>query len=243
MAVGLPVGVEKLLVDVVDDGFTLYCCGPTTAPYALVASYEWDHSYVDLLTIRDFARVITARVPTSGLPVNIFDPKVVVWAYEGPPQHAVRALLNLVHPTHPDALTRDAGDTAALGPHAELAGLPPARSAGGRLGVGDARRGQRRSPAARRPAVRIDPPRTHSRGPVSRLPSDELALAVAPTPIPLRGVAPDPWRTAGSSRPQRRAPLPRVTTARAPNDPDRPPSAFSTHWAARRRGRVGRDNR
>jgi hypothetical protein len=90
---------------VVDDGFTLYCCGPTTAPYALVVSYEWDHSYVDLLTIRDFARVITARVPTSGLPVDIFDPEVVVWAYEGPPQHAVRALLNLVHPTHPDAPT------------------------------------------------------------------------------------------------------------------------------------------
>jgi hypothetical protein len=30
---------------------------------------------------------------------------VVVWAYEGPPQQALRALLKLVHPAHPDAPT------------------------------------------------------------------------------------------------------------------------------------------
>ena len=28
-----------------------------------------------------------------------------MWAYEGPPQHAVRALLELLHPEHPDAPT------------------------------------------------------------------------------------------------------------------------------------------
>jgi hypothetical protein len=28
---------------------------------------------------------------------------VVVWSYEGPPQPALRALLQLVHPAHPDA--------------------------------------------------------------------------------------------------------------------------------------------
>jgi hypothetical protein len=49
--------VEELLVDVVADGFTLYCCGPKVTPRALVACYEW-HYYVDLLTIRDFDRVI-----------------------------------------------------------------------------------------------------------------------------------------------------------------------------------------
>jgi hypothetical protein len=63
--VSLPAGVEELLLDVVNDGFTVYCCGPKAAPRALVASYEWQHC-VDLLTIQDFARVVTARVPTQG---------------------------------------------------------------------------------------------------------------------------------------------------------------------------------
>jgi hypothetical protein len=35
--------------------------------------------------------------------VDIFDPGIVVWAYEGPPQHALRALMTLVHPAHPHA--------------------------------------------------------------------------------------------------------------------------------------------
>lgn len=100
----LPARVEELLVDVVADGFTLYCCGPKVAPRALVACYEWA-DWVDLLTVRDFHRVITARVSKQGRGIDIFAPDVVVWAYEGPPQHAVRALLDLVHPEHPDAPT------------------------------------------------------------------------------------------------------------------------------------------
>ncbi|MGH3841684.1 MAG: hypothetical protein ACRDS0_09620 [Pseudonocardiaceae bacterium] len=101
---GLPVVVEELLADVVADGFALYCCGPKAAPNALVACYEWGDC-VDLLTVRDFDRVITARVSKQGRRVDIFAPEVVVWAYEGPPQCAVRALLALVHPAHPDAPT------------------------------------------------------------------------------------------------------------------------------------------
>jgi hypothetical protein len=85
--------VEQLLVEVVADGFTMYCCGPKAAPHALVAAYEWDN-YVDLLTIGDFNRVTTARVPTRDT-VDIFAPKVVVWAYEGSPQRALRAVLKL----------------------------------------------------------------------------------------------------------------------------------------------------
>jgi hypothetical protein len=99
--VGLPTFVEELLVDVTTDGFTLYCCGPRLAPNALVAAYEWEQ-YIDLLTIWDFNRVTTARVPKLDT-VDIFAPEVVVWAYEGPPQQALRALLDLVHPSHPDA--------------------------------------------------------------------------------------------------------------------------------------------
>ncbi|MGQ0718655.1 MAG: hypothetical protein ACT4NP_15360 [Pseudonocardiales bacterium] len=38
----LPTVVEEMLVDVVADGFVVYCCGPKAAPNALVACYRWD---------------------------------------------------------------------------------------------------------------------------------------------------------------------------------------------------------
>jgi hypothetical protein len=101
--VSLPAVVEELLAEIVTDGFVLHCCGARTAPNALVASYEFN-DYIDLVTIRDFDRITTARVP-SGDGVDIFAPEVVVWAYEGPPQPALCALLDLVHPAHPDAPT------------------------------------------------------------------------------------------------------------------------------------------
>jgi hypothetical protein len=81
--VSLPSQVEELLVEVVADGFVVYCCGPKAAPNALVASYEWEHC-IDLITIRDFGRITTARVPAQGK-VDIFAPEVVIWAYENPP--------------------------------------------------------------------------------------------------------------------------------------------------------------
>lgn len=52
------------------------------------------------------AAVEQLLVPTQGR-VDIFAPDVVVWAYDGPPQRALRALLDLVHPAHPDAPTID----------------------------------------------------------------------------------------------------------------------------------------
>jgi hypothetical protein len=103
--VGLPGEVERLLLDVVADGFVLYCCGPRDAPRALVASYYWE-GYLDLLTIRRFDRIITARIPDpQDDRVDVFAPEVVVWAYEGPPQPALRALLGLLPPHHPHAPT------------------------------------------------------------------------------------------------------------------------------------------
>jgi hypothetical protein len=111
--VGLPAVVEELLIDVAADGFTLHCCGPKATPNALVASYEWIH-YVDVLTIQDFDRVITARLPKRGNRVDIFAPEAVVWTYEGPPEQALRALLDLVHPDHPDAPTIDYSPPAGL---------------------------------------------------------------------------------------------------------------------------------
>ncbi len=95
--------VEELLLDVVADGFTVYCCGPRTAPTALAASYEWA-DYVDHLTIWSWELAAAARVPKLGR-VDVFAADVAVWAYEGPAEHTVRALLNLVHPRHPDAPT------------------------------------------------------------------------------------------------------------------------------------------
>ncbi|MGB7795059.1 MAG: hypothetical protein WBL53_02180 [Pseudonocardiaceae bacterium] len=99
----LPPMVEKLLLDVVADGFTVYCCGPRTAPTALAASYEWDDC-VDHLTIHSCDRVAAARLPMLGR-VDVFAPEFVVWAYVGPAESTVRALVNLVHPRHPDAPT------------------------------------------------------------------------------------------------------------------------------------------
>jgi hypothetical protein len=97
----LPSQVERLLLDVVTDGFVLYCCGPRSAPRALVASYQWE-DYVDLITIRRFDRITTARVPALDHDrVDVFAPELVVWAYEGPPQPALRALLDLLIPTIP----------------------------------------------------------------------------------------------------------------------------------------------
>jgi len=115
--VGLPADVEELLAAVAGDGFTLYCCGPKVAPIELDACYEWN-LYVDLLSIRDFDRdrVITARAPKHGR-LDIFAPEVVVWAYEGPSQPALRALLDLMHPRSP------------RGPYRRLSGASePARS-------------------------------------------------------------------------------------------------------------------
>ncbi len=99
----LPSEVEQLLLDVVADGFVVYCCGPKAAPFALVASYQWP-DYIDLITIRQFDRITTARIPAPrGVRIDVFAPEVVVWAHEGPPQSALRALLNLVPPQHPHA--------------------------------------------------------------------------------------------------------------------------------------------
>jgi len=100
---GLPPQVYGLLTELVADGFTAICCGPKEAPHALVASYAWA-GWVDLVTVRDFRRACSARVPVPEWgTVDVFAPELVVWAYEGPAEGALRALLGLVHPEHPDA--------------------------------------------------------------------------------------------------------------------------------------------
>lgn len=100
----LPSVVEDLLLEVVADGFTVYCCGPRSAPTALAASYDWIDC-VDHLVIRSCDQVAAARVPKLGRRVDVFAPEVIIWAYEGAAECTIRALLNLVHPQHPDAPT------------------------------------------------------------------------------------------------------------------------------------------
>ncbi len=101
--VDVPSVVEQLLLDVVQDGFVLYSCGGRAEPSALVACYEWEH-YVDTAVIRGADRVTAARVPKEA-GFDVFAPDVVVWAYQGGAEWALRALLDLVHPRHPDAPT------------------------------------------------------------------------------------------------------------------------------------------
>ena len=85
----LPSELEQLLLGVVADGFMLHCCGPIAAPFALVASYQWN-DYVDLVTIRRFDWITTARVCSSPhRRTDVFAPEAVVWAYLGPPQPGI----------------------------------------------------------------------------------------------------------------------------------------------------------
>ncbi len=126
--------VERLLLDVVADGFVVYCCGDRTGPTALVASYEWA-DYIDVVTIRNFERITAARVPINGK-VDVFAPEVAVWSYEGPAEWTLRALLDLVHPTHPDAPTATYPAPRALHiPRAEQRPMTIRPSSPGRAGA------------------------------------------------------------------------------------------------------------
>lgn len=99
----LPPEVERLLRAVVDDGFVCYHCGRRGDPVALLASYQWP-TCVDIVMIPDFDTVTAARVPRSPeVAVDVFAPDSVLWSWEGPAQLALRAMLDLVHPRHPDA--------------------------------------------------------------------------------------------------------------------------------------------
>ncbi|MGH3793400.1 MAG: hypothetical protein ACRDSP_00775 [Pseudonocardiaceae bacterium] len=102
--------LEQLHRDLVEEGFIRYCCGPRDNPAALLAYYEWP-GYVDLVTIRTYERITAARVPK---PVDVFAPQLAVWAYEGPAEPTLRALLHLVHPAHPGAPTRTFPAPSAL---------------------------------------------------------------------------------------------------------------------------------
>jgi len=82
-----------------------WSCIPVTPNRAICPGHILEAgNRIDLITIRSFDRSTTARIPAPQHdPVDVFAPKVAVWIYEGPPQWALRGLLNLVHPAHPNA--------------------------------------------------------------------------------------------------------------------------------------------
>ncbi len=98
--------LAQLHREIVEDGFVRYCCGPRDNPRVLLAYYEWP-VFVDLVTIRSYERITAARIPKQdGGPVDVFDPELAVWAYEGPAEPTLRALLRLPHPAHPGSPTQ-----------------------------------------------------------------------------------------------------------------------------------------
>jgi hypothetical protein len=95
--------VDKLLVAVIRDGFTLRYCNGLREPTLIVGTYDWG-SWVDIVVIRGIEDVTSARIPVvSG--TDVFAPDTIVWAYVGEAERALRALLELPHPDHPQAPT------------------------------------------------------------------------------------------------------------------------------------------
>lgn len=83
-------------------GFTAYCCGDRHAPHVLVAAYDWEEGYMDVINIRGADRVTAARLPTyEGL--DIFAPSRAVWHHIGPLEPTVAAMLQLPPPNRRDA--------------------------------------------------------------------------------------------------------------------------------------------
>lgn len=110
--------VDKLLVAITRDGFTLRYCNGAQQPTMIVGTYDWG-SWADIVVIRGIDDVISARIPITA-DTDMFAPHTMVWAYEGKAQHALRALLDLAHPDHPQAPTAPVPAPPALHVRAAL---------------------------------------------------------------------------------------------------------------------------
>lgn len=93
------------------DGFTGYRCGSEHDPDALIAIYEWPE-HVDVITIHREGNAAAARIPTPGgvrapdgepNPIVMKPPAKAVWAFVGPTDSTIWAMLDLPHPQRPDA--------------------------------------------------------------------------------------------------------------------------------------------
>jgi len=93
--------IDELLRAVVADGFTVYLCGGPDVPEAIVATYAWE-SHVDYVVIKD-AHEVTAARSRHSRDWDVFTPDSVVWSYHGHARWALRAILDLLPPDHPQA--------------------------------------------------------------------------------------------------------------------------------------------
>jgi hypothetical protein len=93
--------IDELLRAVVADGFTVYLCGGKDSPEAIVATYAWE-DHVDYVVIKD-AHDVTAARSRQGRDWDVFAAETVVWSYHGHARWALRAVLDLLPPDHPEA--------------------------------------------------------------------------------------------------------------------------------------------
>lgn len=127
---GWPSQVDKLLVEVVADGFTVIVAGTLDNPGLLAATYRWGPE-VDAVFIVDPDDVLAVRTARA----DVGSP--VLWAYRGPIVPALRTLLDLQHPRHPDAprtaiTPAEAPRLPPLGPRPLVIRTPAARHQGAR---------------------------------------------------------------------------------------------------------------
>lgn len=105
------------------DGFTRCRCGPNKDdPTALIVFYEWpDH--LDMITVpRDGPSAAARLVKPSGVaavdnnpkPFVLNPPPTALWAWVGPVDQAIWALLELPHPDCPDAPAQEIPTPKAL---------------------------------------------------------------------------------------------------------------------------------
>ncbi|SDH52590.1 hypothetical protein SAMN05192558_111238 [Actinokineospora alba] len=93
--------IDDLLRAVVADGFTVYLCGGSDSPEAIVATYAWEN-HVDYVVIKD-AHDVTAARSRQVRDWDVFTAESVVWSYHGHARWALRAILDLLPPDHPQA--------------------------------------------------------------------------------------------------------------------------------------------
>lgn len=115
--------VGGLVVALLGDGFTGYCCGPKGDPNAVIAFYEWPE-HLDVITMPRRGHAAAARLvkPPGGVPVpdgepNPFvlnPPPTAIWAWVGPMDMAIWALLDLPHPECSDSLNAKVPTPKAL---------------------------------------------------------------------------------------------------------------------------------
>ncbi|MBM7769910.1 hypothetical protein JOD54_000114 [Actinokineospora baliensis] len=118
--------IDDLLRAVVADGFTVHLCGGADRPEAIVATYAWE-THVDYVVIKDAHDVTAARsrlVPDW----DVFTAESVVWSYQGHARWALRAVLDLLPPEHPNAPHEDYPAPAGLRVEPEFLGAVSIRT-------------------------------------------------------------------------------------------------------------------